>query len=63
MIEFFRTSVDQAGGGNYQTLINGALLEHIHRHATLDAVRQVMREELAQYRIAAGRPRRTRARK
>ena len=31
VIEFFRAAVDRAGGGNYQTLINDALLEHIHR--------------------------------
>ncbi len=47
IIEFFRAAVDQAGGGNYQTLINNALLEHIHGRSTLDAVRQVVREELA----------------
>src|SRR5712691_4537541 len=50
VIEFFRSAVDRAGGGNYQTLINDALLEHIHRLSTLDAVRQVVREELAPYR-------------
>jgi len=49
VIEFFRATVDKAGGGNYQTLINDALLEHIHRRSTLDAVRQVVREELAPY--------------
>jgi len=49
VIEFFRAAVDRAGGGNYQTLINDALLEHIHRGSTLDAVRQVVREELAPY--------------
>jgi uncharacterized protein (DUF4415 family) len=27
VIEFFRATVDRAGGGNYQTLINDALLE------------------------------------
>ena len=64
IIEFFRTAVDRAGGGNYQTLINDALLEHIHRRSTLDAVRQIVREELAPYGDARGssvRPRRTRA--
>jgi len=49
VIEFFKAAVDKAGGGNYQTLINDALLEHIHRRSTLDAVRQVVREELAPY--------------
>ena len=54
VIEFFRTAVDKAGGGNYQTLINDALLEHIHRSSTLEAVRQVVREELAPYDVARG---------
>jgi len=54
VIEFFRATVDRAGGGNYQTLINDALLEHIHRRSTLDAVRQVVREELAPYGAARG---------
>ena len=54
VIAFFRTAVDRAGGGSYQTLINDALLEHIHRRSTLDAVRQVVREELAPYGDARG---------
>jgi uncharacterized protein (DUF4415 family) len=29
VIEWFRTQVENAGGGNYQTLINQALREHI----------------------------------
>ena len=54
VIEFFRAAVDRAGGGNYQTLINDALLEHIQRGSTLEAVRQVVREELAPYGNARG---------
>src|SRR5881628_2151863 len=53
VLEYFRNLVDNAGGGNYQTLINDALLEHVHRRSTLDVVRQVVREELACY--GAGR--------
>jgi uncharacterized protein (DUF4415 family) len=49
VLEHFRRLADRAGGGNYQTLINDALLEHVHRRATLDAVREVVREELAPY--------------
>src|SRR5213593_3029592 len=49
VLEYFRDLVDKAGGGNYQTLINDALLEHVHRRSTLDVVRQVVREELAPY--------------
>ena len=49
VLEYFRDVVDKAGGGNYQTLINDALLEHVHRRSTLDVVRRVVREELALY--------------
>jgi len=49
VLEYFRNLVDNAGGGNYQTMINDVLLEHIHRRSTLEAVRQVVREELAAY--------------
>ena len=49
VLEYFRAVVDKAGGGNYQTLINEALLESVHRRSTLDIVRQVVREELAPY--------------
>ena len=54
VLEYFRNLVDKAGGGNYQTLINDALLEHVHRRSTLDVVRQVVREELAPYGTARG---------
>ncbi|MEX0806380.1 MAG: BrnA antitoxin family protein [Candidatus Binatia bacterium] len=52
VLEYFRSLVDTAGGGNYQTLINDALLEYVHRRSTLDVVRQAVREELAPYGIA-----------
>src|SRR3990172_6071353 len=51
VLEHFRALVDKAGGGNYQTLINEALLEYVHRRSTLDVVRQAVREELAPYGI------------
>ena len=38
VLDYFRGVVDKAGGGNYQTLINEALLEHVHRRSTLDVV-------------------------
>ena len=38
VLEYFRDLVDKAGGGNYQTLINDALLEHVHRRSTLEIV-------------------------
>jgi len=54
VLEYFRNLVDKAGGGNYQTLINDALLEDVHRRSTLDVVRQVVREELAPYGATRG---------
>jgi uncharacterized protein (DUF4415 family) len=54
VLDHFRVLVHKAGGGNYQTLINDALLEHIQRRSTLDAVRQVVREALAPYGPAPG---------
>jgi len=42
VLEYFRSLVDKAGGGNYQTLINEALLEYVHRRSTLDVVRQAI---------------------
>ena len=47
ILEYFRTLVERSGGGNYQSLINDALLAHIHQRAMLDAVRQVVKEELS----------------
>jgi len=61
VITYFHRLVDDAGGGNYQTLINDALLEHIRRTATIDLVRQVVREELASYQTPRA-PKRSRQR-
>jgi len=47
VIEHFRALVEQAGGGNYQTLINDALVGQIQQTSMLDAVRQVLREEIS----------------
>jgi uncharacterized protein (DUF4415 family) len=55
VLKYFRDLVDKAGGGNYQTLINDALLEHVHRRSTLDVVREVVREALAPYDVGPGR--------
>jgi uncharacterized protein (DUF4415 family) len=49
ILEYFRGRVEKAGGGNYQTLINEALLDSIHTRSTLEIVRQAVREELAPY--------------
>lgn len=47
VIEYFRGQVERAGAGNYQTLINDALVEFIQQRSVIDAVRQVVREELS----------------
>lgn len=52
ILEWFRAVVERAGGGNYQSLINTALRDHIRRtddplEATL---RRVLREELAEHK-------------
>ncbi|HEX4954939.1 MAG TPA: BrnA antitoxin family protein [Thermoanaerobaculia bacterium] len=55
VLDHFRSLVEKAGGGNYQTLINDALVSYIDQHSILDAVRQVIREE-----ITTAGPRRSR---
>ena len=47
VLEYFRAVVERAGGGNYQSLINEALLAHINQRSMLEAVRRVVREELS----------------
>jgi uncharacterized protein (DUF4415 family) len=48
VLDWFRQQVHDSGGGNYQTLINAALREHVQcRDQTLETVlRKVIREEL-----------------
>ncbi|HEX9900945.1 MAG TPA: BrnA antitoxin family protein [Candidatus Methylomirabilis sp.] len=62
VLEWFREQVHDAGGGNYQTLINNALRQFIEqeREPLETVVRRVVREELAQGNPARPRRRRTR---
>ncbi len=48
VLDWFRDEVDKAGGGNYQTLINLALREHMNqsRESLEKTLRRVVREEL-----------------
>jgi len=48
IVNWFRNKVHEAGGGNYQTLINEALRQFIlHQDNTLEkTLRKVIREEL-----------------
>ena len=48
IVEHFKEQVISAGGGNYQTLINDALREHLQTRTKPleDTLRRVIREEL-----------------
>ena len=52
VLDWLREEVNRAGGGNYQTLMNDALRQHVEgkRENLEDTLRRVLREEL-------GRPR------
>jgi predicted metal-dependent hydrolase len=56
LLDWFREEVNRAGGGNYQTLINDALRQHVEgkRENLEDALRRVLREELARPRGPRG---------
>ena len=60
-IEHFRALVEKAGSGNYQTLINNALVDHIQQESMLEALRQVVREEMAEPKRPTSRSTRTRS--
>lgn len=48
ILDWFRDQVERAGGGNYQTLINEVLRQHIRRvqEPLEKTLRRVIREEL-----------------
>ena len=48
ILDWFRRQVDEAGGGNYQTLINDALRSFVHneQEALEATLRRVIRDEL-----------------
>lgn len=48
ILEWFREQAHKAGGGNYQTMINEALRQHIQqsREPLEETLRRVVREEL-----------------
>jgi hypothetical protein len=51
VLEWFRRQADAEGGGNYQSLINAALREHVaaREESLEDTLRSVIREEFARY--------------
>lgn len=48
LIEWFKARVHEAGGGNYQSLINAALRDHVQRveEPLEEVLRRVLRAEL-----------------
>lgn len=48
IVNWFRTKVEEQGGGNYQTMLNNALRKHMEQEERPleDILRQVVREEL-----------------
>jgi hypothetical protein len=58
ILDWFRRRVHAQGGGNYQTLINQALQQHIARadDVLADTLRRVLREEMAVYAVTPGTP-------
>jgi uncharacterized protein (DUF4415 family) len=59
ILEWFKATVDAAGGGNYQTMMNDALREFMtsKRQPLEHSLRRVVREELAAYRTKRRKPR------
>jgi len=49
ILDWFREQVNRAGGGNYQSLINDALRQHVEnaREPLENTLRRVIREELS----------------
>lgn len=52
ILEWFRNQVHEAGGGNYQSLINKALREYVqsNQESLADTLRIIVREELTRYK-------------
>ena len=46
VLDWFKAQVNDAGGGNYQSLINDALKGHIQQHGLERTLRRLIREEL-----------------
>jgi uncharacterized protein (DUF4415 family) len=46
IIDWFKSQVNEAGGGNYQSLINETLKSHIKHQGLERTLRRLIREEL-----------------
>jgi len=57
ILQWFRNQVNTSGGGNYQTMINDALRQHIQEEQAYkleEVVRRVVREELVNFTAKGG---------
>jgi uncharacterized protein (DUF4415 family) len=56
VLDWFREEVNRSGGGNYQTLVNDALRQHVEatRENLEETLRRVLREELGRLRGPRG---------
>jgi len=52
VLDWFREEVNRSGGGNYQTLMNDALRQHVEtkQENLEETLRRVLREELGRLR-------------
>jgi hypothetical protein len=57
ILEWFRSQVHEAGGGNYQSLINRTLREYVqsNKESLADTLRVIVREELTKYKKSGSR--------
>jgi uncharacterized protein (DUF4415 family) len=46
MVGWFKAQVNEAGGGNYQSLINEALKDYVKQQGLEKTLRRLIREEL-----------------
>ena len=48
IVQWFKSEVEDQGGGNYQTMLNNALRTHIEHHGQSleETLRRVVREEI-----------------
>ena len=54
VLDHFRSIVEKAGGGNFQTLINDALIAYIQQESMIESVRLAVRQELQSVAKAIG---------
>lgn len=55
ILDYFRSRVHQMGGGNYQSLINDALRDHIRGSRLEAVVRRAVKQEVGEIRKALAR--------